>query len=94
MGCFDVDSEDSVVLNNGDFDKGETLFLSYCSSCHGEDAAGARAPSLLEGRPLDMTTEENILEIQRRMRREGLENVLSNQDITDIIAFLYILQGR
>jgi len=94
IGCFARDSDDSAVLSNGDFDKGEALFLSYCASCHGEDAAGARGPNLLQGRPLEMSTEENKVEIQSRMRREGLGNVLSDQDITDIIAFLYVLQGR
>ena len=95
IACADVDdSYMSIEGVEGDPNAGEPLFLSYCASCHGADGQGARAPSLLEGEAMEMNTEENVAEIQWRMRRQGLGGVLTQQDVADLVAYLYLLQGK
>ena len=93
-GCVDKEQIEEISKLEGDEEIGEELFLSYCARCHGVDGTGDRGPSLLKKRIVEMTTEENVEEIQRRMRIEGLSGVLSHQDIADIVAYLYVLQGR
>jgi mono/diheme cytochrome c family protein len=94
IGCVDAEQIREIASLEGEEEIGEELFLSYCARCHGADGTGDRAPSLLRKGIVEMTTEENAAEIQRRMRIEGLSGVLSNQDIADIISYLYVLQGR
>ena len=94
ISCVDAEEIQEIVSLEGDEEVGEELFTSYCAGCHGADGTGDRAPSLLRKRIVEMTTEENAIEIQRRMRIEGLSGVLSNQDIADIISYLYVLQGK
>ena len=91
-GCDVVETAAESEPVNGDVEVGAEIFALYCAECHGSDAAGGRAPSLLSGEPVEMSYEENVEEIRWRMRREGLEGVLSDQDIDDLIAFLFVFE--
>ncbi len=103
-------AEGEVAEATGDPAKGEQLFKQYCSACHGQDAKGIQGvgPSLvnnefvksksnaelvqfvIEGRPANHP--ENKTGIP--MPPKGGFDILTEEEITDIVAYLKTLEGN
>lgn len=98
----------TAELQPGDAEKGATLFVTYCSACHGADAKGIKGL----GRDLthnewvqDLTDSEFLTYVNTGRAVDDPRNVsgvpmppkggnpaLSDQEITNIIAFVRTLQ--
>ena len=94
MGCETAERLSSEDRESANLERGESLFNLYCANCHGVDGDGGRAPSLLYGEPLEFSYDENREEILYRMRREGFEGVLSEEEVHDLVIYLFYIQGR
>jgi mono/diheme cytochrome c family protein len=90
-------SRDTFVLSRPqDVAKGESLFAENCALCHGEDGTGDVGPGMADtvfqevydDRLLGLTVRDGIDDTQMPAFREM---GLSDQDISDIIAFIRTL---
>lgn len=82
------DNEESVSIYDldGDIESGETLYISNCSGCHSADATGGVGPNIL-----DKEEEAFISSIQEGLGSMPAFPDLLDQDIADIIAYVYSL---
>jgi mono/diheme cytochrome c family protein len=72
----------------GDADKGAERFAKICATCHGKDARGDKAPSLV-GRPVLSRPADWQAAIDKgRRRMPGFQNVVSAGDATDMLAWV------
>ena len=79
LACGDKSS----VLEDGDINIGEDLYMADCASCHGVNATGGSGPSLI-GQDADEYFE---------IIPEGEDDMpafpaYTDQDITDVIAYI------
>ena len=76
---------------------GRRLYLANCAACHGVDATGARAPSLVSGPLGDLPVEELIARITNGRRLGGMpkfEGVLTEQQIRIVAEYVVSLRGE
>ncbi len=101
---------EEVTAQAGDPTKGEQLFKQYCSACHGQDAKGIEGvgtslvnnefirnrniPELvqfvIEGRPANHPDNKTGIP----MPPKGGFDFLTDEEITDIVAYLKTLEGN
>jgi mono/diheme cytochrome c family protein len=77
--------------------EGRTLYLANCAACHGIDATGARAPSLVSGSLGDLPVEELAARINNGRRLAGMpkfEGVLSEQQIRAVAVYVVGLRSE
>ncbi len=104
------DQGEEVTAQAGDPTKGEQLFKQYCSACHGQDAKGIQGvgtslvnnqfikdrsiPDLvqfvIEGRPANHPDNKTGIPMPPR----GGFDFLTDEEITDIVAYLKTLEGN
>jgi mono/diheme cytochrome c family protein len=72
---------------SGDPARGETVFATSCAGCHGSDATGGIAPSLV-GRGLTTVDVEAIVAAGRGVKPAG---VVEGQDAADVPAYVATL---
>jgi glucose/arabinose dehydrogenase len=76
---------------------GAPLFTEHCSSCHGTDLAGGRAPSLFDEKWLASTTDDRmtaaIRDGVRNTEMEPFKAVLNDQQIWQLIQYIRTQSG-
>jgi glucose/arabinose dehydrogenase/cytochrome c5 len=75
---------------------GQLLFVDQCAGCHGNDAAGGRAPSLFDQKWLDSTTDEKIAAaIKNGVRNTEMEAfpTLTGDQIFQLIGHIRTMTG-
>ena len=85
---IDETRTDRILALEGDATRGADAFTENCARCHGEDANGGSAPSLVERAPMrdDQTLLRTIL--QGRPPMPAWAPILDDQTLRDLLAFL------
>lgn len=87
-GCADEEVNKDISAANGDATSGETLYADNCAGCHGAAGEGGSGPAIAGNPEGDAETAEVV--------QNGEEEMpafpdLSDQDISDILAYLETL---
>jgi len=81
----------STDAQAGNYYKGQTIYDSYCQSCHGNDGRGelSGAPNFTRGLSL-MKPDSALFEtvINGRNAMPGFQGVLKTEDIYDVISYI------
>ena len=87
IGCGEDARVDTIVALDGDATNGESLYTAQCVPCHGADGTGGSEPESIAGEASDPSgTAQIILKGEDSMA--AYEDVFSDQEIADIIAFM------
>ncbi|NPA35169.1 MAG: cytochrome c [Chlorobi bacterium] len=103
-------SGNQTTAQIGDPSKGEQLFKQYCAACHGQDAKGIQGvgPSLVNNEFIKTKGVEDLVQfiVEGRpanhpdnktgipMPPKGGFDVLTEEEITDIVAYIKTLEGN
>ena len=85
---FACDPGSAISAADGDAATGETIFADKCASCHGAAAEGGSGPAIA-GASDSSGNIDIILNGEEAM--PGFADSLSDQDISDIFAYLATL---
>ena len=94
--CAPSDRAMDIAELDGNISNGRVLYLDYCASCHGENGDDGSGPSLLRRSNIELSVAEHADVIIERMEENGRRSdrvYLSDQEISDIIAYVQELQG-
>jgi cytochrome c551 len=88
---FEKDTGGGDVLALGDAARGEALFATNCSGCHGADARGGVGPAL-RGSGIGLLDARGVIRTGRGIMPAG---IVSGADEEDVLAYLgEIVGGR
>ena len=83
---------------NGDVKKGETLYKTFCASCHGPEGAGLVGPNLTDKVVLHGTKKEDIIKtITLGVPGKGMPpwgSILNNEQKSDLADFVKSIMGK
>ena len=105
-----AEQSEDVTAEVGDPAKGEQLFKQYCSACHGQDAKGIEGvgTSLVNNEFVKARNVQELVEFVNEgrpanhpdnktgipMPPKGGFDFLTDEEITDIVAYLKTLEGN
>ena len=79
------------VFTQAQATRGNTAFHTHCASCHGDDLTGGDGPALIGGNFRQNWGSRYLDRLYKKMREKmppGEENLVSDADKLDILAFL------
>jgi len=81
---FEKDTGGGDALSLGDAARGEALFATNCSGCHGADAGGGIGPAL-RGSGINLLDGRSVMRTGRGIMPAG---IVSGADEEDVLAYL------
>ncbi|MBM4366549.1 MAG: cytochrome c [Deltaproteobacteria bacterium] len=89
LACAPTTQTDEILALDGDSEAGATAFADNCAGCHAEDGSGGSGPALVGEADEGEAFVDIVLEGKADM--PSFADVLSNQDIADVLAFVQSL---